>query len=134
MALPKIIVNHKQISNTRIVLVIIILVLLASNIFFGVKYFAVQKELKETQATLEAQKTNEKVLDFSKLFIEKVLKGAEEISFEDRLNLENAVRGLNDEEVLTQWNKFIESKTELETQREVKNLLEMLIDKIHPVK
>lgn len=130
MALPKIIVNHKQISNTRIVLVIIILVLLASNIFFGVKYFAVKKELKETQATLEAQKTNEKVLDFSKLFIEKVLKGAEEISFEDRLNLENAVRGLNDEEVLTQWNKFIESKTELEAQREVKNLLEMLVGKI----
>ena len=130
MALPKIIVNHKQISNTRIVLVIIILVLLASNIFFGMKYFAVQKELKETKATLESQKTNEKVLDFSKLFIEKVSKGAEEISFEDRLNLENAVRGLNDEEVLTQWNKFIESKTELDAQREVKNLLEMLVGKI----
>ncbi len=123
-------VDSKPLNLKIISSVIVILILLAGNLFFGMKYFAVQKELRQTQATLEAQKTNEKVLDFSKLFIEKVLKGAEEISFEDRLNLENAVRGLNDEEVLTQWNKFIESKTELEAQREVKNLLEMLVGKI----
>jgi len=128
--MPKLMVDSKPLNLKIISLVIVMLILLAGNLFFGMKYFAVQKELRQTQTALESQKTNEKVLDFSKLFIEKVLKGAEEISFEDRLNLENAARGLNDEEVLTQWNKFIESKTELEAQREVKNLLEMLVGKI----
>jgi hypothetical protein len=77
---------------------------------------------------LESQKTNEKVLDFTKLFIEKVLKAETEVDFETRLKLENAVRNLGDEEILTQWQKFTESKTEAEAQEEVKNLLEMLLE------
>ncbi len=77
---------------------------------------------------MESQKTNEKVLDFTKLFIEKVLKAETEVDFETRLKLENAVRNLGDEEILTQWQKFTESKTEAEAQEEVKNLLEMLLE------
>ena len=109
---------------------IIILILLAGSIFFGFKYFSVQKELNQVQTSLETQKTNEKVLDFAKLFIEKVLKAETEIDFETRLKLENAVRNLGDEEILEQWNKFVNSKTEAEAQEQVKNLLEMLIDKV----
>jgi len=111
-------------------LIIIIIILLASNVFFGVKYFAVQKEVGQTQTALETQELNEKVLEFTKLFIEKVLKAETEINFETRLKLENAVRNLDDEEILVQWQKFVESGTESEAQNEVKNLLEMLIDKI----
>ena len=121
-------VNRKTIST------IIILILLAGSVFFSVKYIALQKELRQTQAALDVQKTNEKVLDFTKLFIEKVLKAETEVDFETRLNLENAVRNLGDEEILAQWQKFIESKTEVQAQEEVKNLLEMLVNKIHPVK
>jgi len=109
---------------------IIILVLFLGCIFFGFKYFSLQKELRKARATLETQKTNEKVLEFTKLFIEKVLKAETEVDFETRLKLENAVRNLEDEEILTQWKKFTESKTEAEAQEEVKNLLEMLVNKI----
>lgn len=116
-------------KNSKITL-IIIFILLVSSVFFGVKYFVVQKELRQTQTTLEAQKTNEKVLDFTKLFIEKVLKAEEEVDFETRLKLENAVRDLKDEEILAQWQKFIESNTETGAQNEVKNLLEILVSKI----
>jgi len=130
MPLPKITLNHKPINAIRLILIVIIVILLASNISLGVKYVKSQKELKETKSTLETQVMNRKVLDFSKLFIEKVLKAEEEINFEDRLKLENAVRNLNDEEILAQWNKFLASKDELEAQREVKNLLELLINKI----
>ncbi|MCK4453919.1 hypothetical protein KAU51_01045 [Candidatus Parcubacteria bacterium] len=121
-------------NKLKTIFTIIILVLLVGNIFFGVKYFAVQKELQQTQIALETQKTNEKVLDFTKLFIEKVLKAKTEVDFETRLKLENAVRNLDDEEILAQWQKFTESETENEAQEEVKNLLEMLVNKIHPVK
>ncbi len=79
---------------------------------------------------METQKTNEKVLEFAKLFIEKVLKAKTEVDFETRLKLENAVRNLDDEEILVQWQKFTESKIEAEAQEEVKNLLEMLVNKI----
>ena len=115
--------------NKKIIL-IIILILLASNVFLGVKYFAAQKEFRQTQTVLAAQKTNEKVLDFTKLFIAKVLKAETEVDFETRLKLENAVRDLNDEEILTQWQKFANSKIEAEAQANVKKLLEILADKI----
>lgn len=115
-------------------ILIIILILLAGNVFLGVKYFSVVKELRQTQAALETQKTNDKILEFTKLFIEKVLKAETEVDFETRLKLETAVRNLGDEEILSQWQKFIDSKTEADAQEEVKNLLEILVNKIHPVK
>ncbi|MBU2109851.1 hypothetical protein KKB71_02800 [Patescibacteria group bacterium] len=117
-------------ANQKTILIIILLVL-AGSVFFGVKYFAVQKELQQTKTVLETQKTNEKVLEFTKLFIDKVLKAETEVDFETRLKLENAVRNLNDEEILSQWQKFTESKTEAEAQKQVKNLLEVLVNKIN---
>lgn len=111
-------------------ILILILILLAGNVFLGVKYFSVVKELRQTQAALETQKTNDKVLEFTKLFIKEVLKAETAVDFETRLKLENAVRNLGDEEILAQWSKFVESKTEAGAQEEVKNLLEMLVSKI----
>lgn len=113
-----------------LIIVIIIIILLAGNVFFAFRYFSLQKELAETKQTLKTQQINEKVLNFTNLFITKVLKAEGEVSFEDRLQLENAVRTLEDEEILAQWQKFTESKTEIEAQEEVKNLLEMLVNKI----
>jgi len=115
---------------SKTILTIIILLLIAGNVFFGFKYFAAQKEIRQTQTALETQTTQGKVLEFTKLFIEKVLKAETEVGFETRLKLENAVRNLDDEEILVQWQKFTESKTETGAQEEVKNLLEMLVNKI----
>lgn len=61
----------------------------------------------------------------------KTAKKAEiEIDFDTRLKLETAVGNLNDEEILNQWQKFVDSKIEAEAQEEVKNLLEMLVNKV----
>jgi hypothetical protein len=46
------------------------------------------------------------------------------------LKLEYAVRDLADGEILKQWNEFVNSKTESEAQEQVKNLLELLVNKI----
>jgi len=128
--MPRLTLNGKIIDLKKIVFITIILVLIATNIIFLIKYFSLGKELKETKEFVKSQQINEKLLGFAKLFIEKVLKAETEVSFEDRLKLENAVRNLGDEEILTQWQKFTESKTEVQAQEEVKNLLEMLVDKI----
>lgn len=116
--------------NKQKVTLIIIFILLVSNIYFGVKFFGIQKELETTKAALKTQQINEKTLEFAKLFIEKVLKAETEVDFETGLKLENAVRDLKDEEILAQWQKFTESKTEIDAQAEIKNLLEMLMSKI----
>ena len=123
--------------NKPKIILIIILILLAGNVFLGVKYFflgvkyfSVVKELRQTKTALQTQTTNEKVLEFSKLFIKEVLKAETEVNFDTRLKLENAVKNLGDEAILNQWQKFTESKTEVQAQKEVKNLLEMLMNKI----
>ena len=85
---------------------------------------------KHRKSSLETQITNGKVLEFAKMFIDKVLKADKEVDFETRLKLETAVRNLSDEEILVQWQKFTEAKTEIQAQAGVKTLLEILVNKI----
>src|SRR3989344_7809237 len=114
----------------RIILIVIISILVAGNIFWGVNYFFAQKNIQMVTGQLKKQQNNVKIINFTNLFIDKVLKAEKEVSFDDRLKLENAVRDMQDSEILTQWEKFIASKTEAEAQMEVKNLLGLLVGKI----
>lgn len=109
---------------------IIILALMGGNVYFGLGYRNAQKELHQSQATVETQKTNKKVLEFTDIFIKKVLQTESEIDFDTRLKMENMVRDLDDEAVLGQWQKFTESKSPAQAQKEVRNLLEVLISKM----
>lgn len=115
-------------------LIIIILLLLGSNVLWLLDTQKIKNDLRKSQKTLEIVKTqnnlNAQILDFMKLFIQKVLKAEKEVSFEGRLELENAVRNLHNGEILDQWQKFTDSKTEQEAQKEVRNLLEILANKI----
>lgn len=120
---------NRPITLSNSLCIIIILALLVSNIFFAFKHSALEKELEQAKADLDTQKTDKKILDFTELFIEKVLQAEGEVDFETRLGLENAIRNLKDEEISIQWQKFIESKTETEAQIEVKNLLKTLINR-----
>lgn len=118
-------------NNSKVLLLgILICILLAGNIFFGMRYVVVQKELRESQAAVSAQNINERTLEFTRLFVEKVLKSDTEVDFDTRLQLENSVRAIGDEEILAQWQRFTETKTEAEAQDEVKNLLGLLMKRI----
>lgn len=119
-----------KISKRKIAIILMFCILVAGNIFFGVEYFILQNKCKTIEKNLALERQNGKVINFSRLFIEKVLKAEGEVSFEERLKLENAVRDLNDSEVLVQWEKFTGSKTEAIAQQEVKNLLSLLVNKI----
>lgn len=117
-------------EKSKNLLIIIIGVLLIFSIFITIQYFKSNRESKQLKILLEKNNLNTAILDFNKLFIDNVLKSKGEIDFETRLKLENAVRDLKDKEVLSQWQKFTESNTEEKAQDEVKNLLEMLANKI----
>lgn len=107
---------------------IIALVLISG--FLGVKYASTLRELKGARSIAESRIMNDKVLLFTRTFIEKILKSEKEVSFEDRLRLENAVRDLNDKEILDRWTAFTSSQTEREAQENVKDLLDTLTKKI----
>lgn len=117
-------------STKRIAMIAVIGVLLISTVYFALQTFFLNKDLLAAENELVSFHQNERVINFTKLFVEKVLKADEEVDFDTRLRLENAVRDIKDEEILAQWQKFVGSKTEAAAQEEVKNLLGILVEKI----
>ena len=116
--------------NKNRISVIFIIILLAGNVFFAFEYLTVYGELQTIKSAEVKVELNQKVLDFASLFIKKVLQAETEVDFETRLSLENAVRDLKDEEIMSEWQNFTASKTELEAQNSVKKLLGTLVEKI----
>ncbi len=106
------------------------MLLVMGNVYVYTMYRDTRAELKTMQSKQVAEKVNEGVLNFTGLFIEKVLKAEGEIDFETRLKLESAVRALNDDAVLTAWQRFTNSATEKDAQDAVKNLLGILVSKV----
>lgn len=117
-------------NSKNIFIIIIILVLLGGNAFFAYSYLNANKELRALESNETKVETNSKVIDFTSLFIKKVLQADKEVDFETRLTLENSVRDLKDDEIKTEWQHFIASKTESDAQDSVKKLLGILITKI----
>jgi len=72
---------------------------------------------------------NKKILDFRNMFTEKILLSNQDIDFDTRLSLETAVRGLNNEEIFSQWKKFTDSQTKEDATFQAKKLLQILIKK-----
>jgi len=117
-------------KNKKILLAILMLVFIFGNVFFGLRYYFANQALKTAREQIKEQNLNEKILNFSIMFVDKVLKTKGEVSFEDRLKLENAVRDINNQEILDQWVKFTQSKTEGDAQIEVRNLIGLLLKNI----
>ncbi len=127
--------ENKKFIIVNIVLVIIILALLAGNIFLFIRSNTLEKTWNKVQTTSKIDSVrsekNSKILTFAHLFIEKVLKAESPMDFETRLQIENAVRDIKDDEIMRQWKKFIDSRSEAEAQVETINLLQKLIDGIN---
>jgi hypothetical protein len=125
--------------NRQKLIIILIIALIVINIFLIYRYLLLAQEIEKMKITsgLPEKSTitfpstkNERIINFLKLFIAKVLKAEKEVDFETRLKLENAVREIQDKEILDQWIKFTESQTETEAQKNVKDLLEILVNKL----
>ena len=119
----------KKMRNTILVGLIVILGL--GNVFFAYQLINKQDQggtMKAGEETVDTVK--ESSLDFLKLFIVKVINDEKEVSFEDRLQLENAVREIGDQTILAQWQKFIESETGDEAQKNTRLLMEMLVNRL----
>ena len=110
--------------------VFVVVILVASNVYFAVSSFSMRGELNRMNNTVLQSSRNEKALSFMQMFITDVLKSDEEVNFETRLKLENAVREISDKDILEGWQDFINSPDEVVAQDNVKNLLDVLANKI----
>lgn len=91
-------------------------------------------QLSTVLSAYNSQQTDSRVLAFTNMFVEDVLMANKEIDFDTRLSLETAVRGLNDQDIFNQWQKFTKAETKEDSSREAKFLLDLLIKKIKIVK
>lgn len=75
----------------------------------------------------------QKIVTFMDNFVTLVLASDSEVSFDDRLKLENDVRELANEDVLAAWQRFVNSGTDREAQDSVVELLGILIAELSTV-
>lgn len=108
----------------------VILILAGMVVVLSVKYGLQRQELAQVQALVNRQTSNDRLINFTDLFVNQVLLAAGEVDFETRLKLENAVRGLKDEALLAEWKTFVASTNEAAAQTQVKRLLGMLLERI----
>jgi len=122
-------ISGKNRSSMFNIVLIVAILLLASNIFFVFQYLTVQKQIKEIATK---SNINSSIVAFDKLFVEVVLKSPSngQVSYEDVLKLENAAVGTNDQEIVAQWHTFLNSSTEAQAQEATRNLLSLFANKI----
>lgn len=104
-----------------------ILILIAGNVFAGIFYFQTKNELARVQNAVIQNQAENKSLVFLEMLVAKVLQNEGEVSFDDRLLLENAVRDIGNAEILAEWTKFSNSESESAAQESMKQLLGLLV-------
>jgi hypothetical protein len=106
----------------------VVVVLLATNVFFATRLIQVTGVAEEAQAAAQSSQSHRQEIAFLQLFIKHVLQTDGEIDFETRLQLENQVRALGDAEILGVWKQFVESTNPEEAQAAVGQLLILLVE------
>jgi hypothetical protein len=122
--------ENNIVNKKKYVLFVAVVLLVLGNVFFIIRSNILSNKLATIENQGQISNKNGKVIDFMSLFVNKVLKSNTEIDFDTRLSLENSVRATGDEELVGQWQKFTNSKTEAEAQVEVKNLLGIIAEKL----
>ncbi len=117
-------------DSPKKIITLLWIVLALTNIFWAVEYFKEKNARQTALAELAEVSQSRKVALFHKLFVNKVLKADGEVDFNTRVELQNSANNTGDKEVIEAWQNFLASKTELEGQRRVKELLSILVNKV----
>lgn len=115
--------NDKSKKIIQIILIVLFCISLALNGWLGY-------QLKMALNAYSFQQNDAKVLSFTNMFVEGVLMANKEIDFDTRLALETAVRGLNDTDIFSQWQRFVKTSTKEDSSNEAKILLNLLVKKL----
>jgi hypothetical protein len=116
-------------DRTRLVSNILMLLLVVLNIFFSVQY---TENLKQQQLQTQYDiGTNIQVTKFLKLFINVVLntQADKQISYNDRVKLEDSLRQINDADITKEWEVFVTSKDSKIAQQNAIVFMKLLTNK-----
>lgn len=114
-------------DKTRLVSNVLMLLLVAGNIFFSIQYTEGIKQ-KVTEDSLAEAKNAVRVqaATFMKEFVDIVINPEGEISMDDRVKLENDVRQIHDPAILKQWNSFLNATSSASGQTSAIKLMSMV--------
>lgn len=117
---------------TRLVSNVLMIVLVAGNIFFSINYIENNRRLNELnpEDKVAADTKRIQTARFLKYFIETVLNTEKQISYEDRVKLENDVIQLQDIDVKKAWDEFVASKDGVTAQQNAVKLMNLLTSKL----
>jgi hypothetical protein len=114
-------------DKTRLLSNILMVVLLCGNLFFSIQFIGnITKPIIEDQTNVTLQIKSTRAL---KGFIGKVL-AQTDVSFEDRVTLENDILQIHDPVLTSAWDTFVASKTSKEGQTNAVKLMSLLVDRI----
>jgi hypothetical protein len=118
-------------DKTRLLANVLMVLLVALNIFFSIQYTQNIKKQDEAQIA-EANKIESRLqtAQFMKFFIDKVLGTNGTISFEDRVKLESDIRALGDQTLVKQWETFVASPDSETAQQSAVKLMSMLSNRM----
>lgn len=118
--------------DTKKAVIIILIISLALNAVLAVFLGVSLNGFKNLKKQISSRQASQKVLEFAKLFVDKFLLSSGVVGFDDRLALENAVRDLNDEQIYKQWQDFINSPDNRQTQLSAGKLFNLLLKRLEP--
>lgn len=121
------IIQSGILDKTRLISNILMLVLLVGNIYFSIQYTeGLKRERDEAASSVDGAGQRIQTAKFLKLFVDVVLNSGGEVSFDDRVKLENDVRQLGDPQVTAQWEAFVGSSDPEAAQEEAVKLMRLL--------
>ncbi|MFA6158774.1 MAG: hypothetical protein WC763_04115 [Candidatus Paceibacterota bacterium] len=115
-------------DKTRMVSNLLMLVLVAGNIFFSIQYSTNLSQ--QAAATQQDSGQRIKIARFLKLFVGTVLRTEGTVSADERIQLENDVRQLGETDIRDLWDSFVDSPTSVDYQARAVKLLAALTNKL----
>ena len=112
---------------------ILLIILVAGNLFFATQYIQqIKAEQEQASTATDNTQTRLQTARFLKFFIDVVLntKAGATITYEDRVKLEADVLALNDVDIKREWKLFSETTDPKVAQNEAVKLMSMLANRL----
>ncbi len=121
-------IDSGVLDRTRLVSNILMIALVAGNIFFSIQYTeSLKRDNSQPDNNVEMIKTSRLL----KLFIGTVLNPeGKAISYDDRISLENDVRQTHDVAIIKAWGVFVDSADPKVAQKNAVVFMKLLTDKL----
>ncbi len=117
--------------KNNIFALILIVILLAGNVYFSMQYASVNKQLQQIKnQTALSTSVNTQAYIVLKEYLNVVLNSQASASSDDRVKLENDLRQLKDAGITSGWEAFIGSKDSKTSQANALNLIMLLENKM----